>query len=169
LRWALGLVTVLALGGLHMQHVYRYPVIGHAEDVRGAATAVATGARPGDAVLFLPVSRRVVALAYPDAFQGVDDVALARTAQESATLWGVEVPADQVAHALHRRQRVWVVTGPARFGEEADLTDKEKERLLYNGYRLAGVTFTRSYEVRLYERERFGPIPAVATVNGISS
>jgi mannosyltransferase len=170
-RWVIATVAVLALGGLHMQNVYRYPVTGHAEDVRGAAAAIAAGGRPGDAVLFLPASRRVVELAYPNAFRAVDDVALARTAEDSATLWGVEVPPDDVARALHKRQRVWVVTGPARFGETTEPADREKERLLYNGYRLAGVTFTRSYEVRLYERDRFGAVPrsAASAVTSVSS
>lgn len=165
LRWAVAVIAVLALGGLHMQNVYRYPVTGHAEDLRGAAALVAAGGRPGDAVLFLPASRRVVQLAYPDAFRGVDDVALARGAEDSATLWGVEVPADGMAEALRKRQRVWVVTGPARFGETPDRADREKERLLYNRYRLAGVDFTRSYEVRLYVRERSAPAPASAVTS----
>jgi mannosyltransferase len=137
-----------------MQNVYRYWASGHSENIRGAAAVIAQNARPGDAVLFLPESRRVVKLGYPDAFRAVDDVALAESAQDSATLWGIEDPADELAAALHERYRVWVVTGVARYGETPTATTREKERLLYDGFRVAGVTTTGRYEVRLYERDR---------------
>jgi mannosyltransferase len=168
-RWMVALIIVLAIGGAHMQNVYRYRASGHAEDLRGAAQAVAQGSRPGDAVLFLPESRRVVEQAYPDDFRGVDDVSLARTAEESATLLGVEISADELAAALKGRTRVWLVTGPARYGEVPVRSDLEKERLLYNGYRLTGVTFTHSYEVRLYERGRLAANLPSAGVASASS
>jgi mannosyltransferase len=169
-RWLAVMLLVLAIGGSHMQNVYRYRASGHAEDLRGAAQAIEQGSRPGDAVLFLPESRRVVEQAFPDDFRGVDDVSLARTAEESATLLGVEVPPDELAAALKGRHRVWLVTGPARYGETPSRSDREKERLLYNGYRLTGVTFVRSYEVRLYERGRLtARTPAAAAAAGVSS
>lgn len=152
LRWGIAVLLVLAVGGWHMQHVYRRPATGHAEDTRGAAEMVATGARPGDAILFLPASRRVVALGYPEDFRSVDDVALARDAESSATLWGVERPADEIAEALEYRSRIWVVTGPPRLGEGAEPEDVEKERLLTGPYRLAQVSDTARYEIRLYVR-----------------
>jgi mannosyltransferase len=166
LRWLAAVVAVLAIGGLHMQNVYRYPATGHAENLRAAARAVADGGRPGDAVLFLPASRRVVERAYPEDFRTVDDITLARTGAESATLLGVEIPAGELAGALRGHPRIWLVTGPARYGETPDASDREKERLLYNGYRLTGVTFTRSYEVRLYERDRSATdVPAAAATS----
>jgi mannosyltransferase len=166
-RWMIATVLVLAIGGLHMQQVYRYAASGHGENIRGAAEAIAERAQPGDAVLFLPASRRVIERGYPQAFRGVDDVALAETANQSATIWGVEEPADQIAASLHGHYRVWLVTGAERFGEQqSDPGDKEKERLLYNRYRLAGVTFLGSYEVRLYVRDRTPPVP---TTGGASS
>jgi hypothetical protein len=68
--------------------------------------------------------------------------------------------------ALKDRPRVWVVTGPARYGEVATASDLEKQRLLYNGYRLIGVTFTRNYEVRLYERGRLtANLPSTAATS----
>jgi len=165
-RWLTAVVLVVAVSGLSMQQEYR-GTSGHGEDIRAAAAAIAERAQPGDAVLFLPASRRVVERGYPDAFRGVDDVALDRSAEQSATLWGTEIPADQLAAALRKRNRVWVVTGAERFGEKdsADDADREKERLLYNGYRLAGVTFTTMYEVRLYVHD---PLPSVVA-SGTSS
>jgi mannosyltransferase len=159
-RWMIAAILVVTIGGLHMQQVYRYAAAGHGENVRGAAEAIAERAQPGDAVLFLPASRRVIERGYPAAFRGVDDVTLAETAEASATIWGVEEPANQIAASLHGRYRVWLVTGSSRFGEQhGDPSDKEKERLLYNRYRLAGVTFLGSYEVRLYVRDRTPPRP----------
>jgi mannosyltransferase len=151
-----------------MQNVYRYQASGHAENIRGAAQTIERDSRPGDAVLFLPETRRVVEQAYPEAFRGVDDVTLARTAEESGTLLGVEIPADELPAALKGRTRIWLVTGPARYGEIAVKSDLEKERLLYNGYRLTGVTFTHSYEVRLYERGALAaglPVAAAASAS----
>ncbi len=169
LRWLVVMIVVLAIGGSHMQNVYRYRASGHAEDLRGAARAIDEGSRPGDAVLFLPETRRVVEQAYPDDFRGVDDVSLARTAEESSTLLGVEIPATMLSAALKDRTRVWVVTGPARYGEVATRSDLEKQRLLYNGYRLTGVTFTRNYEVRLYERGRLtANLPSTAATSASS-
>jgi mannosyltransferase len=162
LRWVVVVIAVLAIGGGHMQNVYRYRASGHAEDLRGAAQAIERDSKPGDAVLFLPMTRRVVEQAFPEDFRGVDDVSLARTAEQSNTLLGAEIPADELAEALKGRNRVWLVTGPARYGEVPDRSDLEKERLLYNRFRLTGVTFTRSYEVRLYERGRLAAVPPAA-------
>jgi mannosyltransferase len=161
LRWMIAVVAVLAIGGLHMQDVYRYAATGHAEDLRGTARTIAEGGRSGDAVLFLPATRRVVEQAFPEDFRAVDDVALARSAEESATLQGIEIPAEELAEALRGRPRVWVVTGPERYGEKPERSDLEKQRLLYNGYRLAGVSFHPRYEVRLYERNRTTTLPAL--------
>ena len=166
-RWLIVVVAVLAIGGWHMQTVYRYPATGHAEDLRGAAQAIAEGGRSGDAVLFLPATRRVVEQAFPEDFRALDDVALARSAEESNNLLGTEIPADQLADALRGRPRVWLVTGPARYGESPDRSDLEKERILANGYRLTGVTFTRIYEVRLYERNRTTPTPPPVAVTPV--
>jgi mannosyltransferase len=156
---AVGLLVLGALGW-HLQQVYRYPASGHAEDVRGAAEVVGAGARAGDAVLFLPSSRRVVELGYPHEFRSVDDIALASDGVSSASLWGVETTPSDVAAALRTRARVWVVTGPRRYGEGDDRTEREKQRLLASDFRLAQVTEKYRYEVRLYVRNtRSAAIP----------
>ena len=147
-------VLVVALLGLHMQNVYRYRASGHGENLRGAAEAIHDHAKPGDAVIFLPGTRRVVKLAYPDDFTTVDDVALAKTGLQSATLEGVEEPVDQIAEELKHRNRVWVITGSARFGEGPSPAETAKERMIYDHYRLSGVALTGRYEVRLYVRSR---------------
>ncbi len=158
-RWMAVALLVLALGGAHMQDVYRYTASGHAENIRGAAEVIAQNGRPGDAVIFLPASRRVVELGYPQDFAGVDDVALATSGEASDTLWGQELSPAQIAANLKGRIRVWVVTGPPRLGEEPDPAEKEKEMLLYDDYRVIGVVYTGKYVVRLYERDGTVPDP----------
>ncbi|MFI7586496.1 hypothetical protein ACIB24_05420 [Spongisporangium articulatum] len=158
-RWLVAVVCVLALGGLHMQEVYRYIASGHAEDVRGAAAVIQQNAQAGDAVLFLPASRRVIKLGYPEAFAATDDIALKAAGEDSATLWGVEEPAKAIGKELKNRKRVWVVTGPGRFGEaQDDKVDTQKEHLLDVGFDLAGVYDLHGYEVRLYLRHGTSPL-----------
>lgn len=147
------LVVALTIGGWHMQHVYRRPATGHAEDVRGAAGLIEAGARPGDAVVFLPSSRRIVELAYPEDFRNVEDVALQVDPTTSATLWGVEGDPAFLAAALRTHDRVWVVTGPPRLGEEPTTIEQEKMRMLGGGYRLAQVGEAVRYDVLLYLRD----------------
>jgi mannosyltransferase len=156
-RWMAALLVVVALCGAHMQEVYRYTASGHSENIRGAAEVIARNGRPGDAVIFLPASRRVVELGYPQDFAGVDDVALARSGEDSDTLWGEELPPATIAANLKGRIRVWVVTSAPRLGEQPDPAEKEKEMLLYDDYRVIGVVDVGTYTVRLYERD--GRVP----------
>jgi len=151
-RYLLVLLLVLTVGGAHMQQVYRWSATGHAENLRGVAEVVQAGAQPGDAVMFLPANRRVVKLAYPQAFRGVDDIALARTGEQSDTLWGVESDVDTITKALVKRTRVWVVTSDTRLGESQNETETAKETLLYERFKVTGVEDVGSYQVRLYER-----------------
>ena len=146
------LVVAVAMVGVHMQYVYRRPAAGHAEDIRSAAQVIGRGGQIGDAVIFLPDSRRVVALAFPAEFGAVDDVALARDPAASSTLWGVESSPVDVSRALRARSRVWVVTGPPRLGEVGTATDRSKQVALADGFRLAQVFELKNYEVRLYLR-----------------
>lgn len=159
--WTTVLVVALAVTGFHMQQVYRWPATGHAEDIRGTAQVIGDGARPGDAVVFLPASRRVVALGYPDEFAAVDDVALARDPVSSATLWGVESSPREMAAALRDRSRVWVVTGPRRYGEGEEPVEREKQRLLASEFRLAEVVEKARFEVRLYVRAQPHLVPSL--------
>ncbi|MBT0767462.1 glycosyltransferase family 39 protein [Kineosporia sp. J2-2] len=151
-RYLAVVLLVLALGGAHMQSVYRYKASGHAENLRGVAMTIEDGAQPGDAVVFLPSSRRVVKLAYPQAFDGVDDIALAQTGEQSDSLFGVEESTEDITKALRKVTRVWVVTSNARLGESAEEPETEKERLLYDHFRVTGVENLGTYQVLLYQR-----------------
>ncbi|MGW2741902.1 glycosyltransferase family 39 protein [Streptomyces sp. NPDC001450] len=63
----------------------------------------------GDSVLFVPAQTRNAALAYPGAFRGVRDVALAESGARSGSLYGREVGAESLRRRVARLDRVWVV------------------------------------------------------------
>lgn len=152
-------VVALAVGGLHMNEVYRRPAIGHAEDIRGTAQVIGQEGQPGDGVLFLPASRRLVALAYPEYFAEVDDLALRVSPTASRTLFGEEVGPSALAAALRNRQRVWVVTGDPRLGEVSTTAEVEKRLLLASSYRLVSTRDLYRFRVELYVR----PAPVAPT------
>nr|WP_240895922.1 glycosyltransferase family 39 protein [Kineococcus siccus] len=150
---AAGLLVALMAGtGLPMQFVFRSPVIGHGENMRATAAYVAREKQPGDAVLFLPdgdYRYRVINQLYPAAFAGVRDVALARSAAESATLVGIERSPDDLTAAMAGVRRVWVIGGPGPV-VTASAGDKRKAELLADGYRLVSAHDERAFSVRLY-------------------
>ena len=65
---------------------------------------------PGDAVLYLPSSRRILSMSYPGPFRRLRDIALADSPAASATLAGTEVSPPLLRHRFAGVQRVWVVT-----------------------------------------------------------
>ncbi|NIZ91498.1 hypothetical protein [Kineococcus rubinsiae] len=146
------LVAAMTATGLPMQVVFRSPVIGHGENMRATAAYVEREKQAGDAVLFLPdgdYRYRVINQLYPAAFAGVRDVALARTAEESSTLVGVERTPDDLTAAMAGVQRVWVIGGPGPV-VTASAGDKRKAELLAQGYRLVSEHDERAFSVRLY-------------------
>jgi mannosyltransferase len=125
-----------------------------ADDPAAAARVVADGARKGDAVIFLPSVRRLVAEAYPECFSGVRDVALKSSGAESGTLAGREIKAEQVAAALKGVDRVWVVS--RSYAHSADLTaptDRAKRDELRKQFTQTRITRVLGYAVRLYVRK----------------
>lgn len=78
-------------------------------DLAGAAAVIQRGARPGDAVIFMPARYRAAALAYPVAFTAVKDVALAQTPVQAADLRGVDGSRRAVKKAMLAQDRIWVV------------------------------------------------------------
>ncbi|MFE9765785.1 hypothetical protein ACFYPC_14860 [Streptomyces sp. NPDC005808] len=68
--------------------------------------------RPGDPVLFLPSIVRRSALAYPNGFRGVRDIALREPGPASGTLYGQETDPGELRRRLDRLDRVWVVAEP---------------------------------------------------------
>lgn len=123
------------------------------DDPAAVARIVEARKRPGDAVLFLPSIRRLVAEAYPASFRGVADAALRLSGAESGTLAGRELPAGEIAASLGTAPRVWVVSRP--HAAPADLSsprDAAKRLLLREGYRRESTVRVLGYAVRLYVR-----------------
>ncbi|GAA4577556.1 glycosyltransferase family 39 protein [Planotetraspora kaengkrachanensis] len=128
------------------------------DDPAGAARVIMEGARPGDAVLFLPVGRRIVADAYPEDFAAVREVALTRTAAQAGALISEEIPANRIAAALRDVPRVWAIQR-SRI-KDARLTtpqDLAKLRSLRDDYHQASRTRVHGYVIRLFVSESAGP------------
>ncbi len=149
---AAALVAGTAAAGWHMQVVFRDSAIGHGEDLRGTAELIAEGARPGDGLLFVPDGEyryRVVTQLYPEAFAGLEDLALAEPAAASGTLVGVPREPAQVAAALARVDRVWVVGGP---GELLAATPADAATIVaLQGWEVVQEADRRAFSVRLME------------------
>ncbi|MEU8196769.1 glycosyltransferase family 39 protein [Microbispora amethystogenes] len=123
------------------------------DDPAAVARVVGPGRRPGDAVLFLPSIRRLVAEAYPASFHGVRDAALRTGGAESGTLAGRELPAEDLAAALGAAPRVWVVSRPHPAPADlASARDTAKRDLLRKDYRKERAFRVLGYTVRLYTR-----------------
>ncbi|WP_369052015.1 hypothetical protein [Kineococcus terrestris] len=149
---AAGLVAGTAVAGWHMQVVFRDSAIGHGEDLRGTAELIAEGARPGDGLLFVPDGEyryRVVTQLYPEAFAGLEDLALAEPAATSGTLVGVPREPAEVARALAGVDRVWVVGGP---GELLAATPADAATVVaLQGWEVVQEADRRAFSVRLVE------------------
>ncbi len=113
---AVALVAVAALllvgaGGLGAQRLER-TAASRPDDLGAAARVVSSGARAGDAVLFLPSNRRLVALAYPQAFAGVRDVGLDGDPVQAGDLTGRPLPLSATMQNLSASPRVWAIGRP---------------------------------------------------------
>jgi mannosyltransferase len=124
------------------------------DDLRRVAAIVASGERPGDAVLYLPWDTRVAGLAYPGPFLRLRDVGLLASPVASATLTGIPVSPAQLARRFRGVARVWVI----RWRQPAPpATPLVREQLaLLGGMRLVSSWTVQSVILRLYEA---GPPP----------
>ncbi|MFI5819012.1 hypothetical protein ACIA8I_07670 [Streptomyces rishiriensis] len=107
-------VPAVALVFLHLLPLHReYRTLAHRPDDLAAVSALAgREVRPGDPVLFLPSLGRRTALAYPNGFRGVRDLALKATGPESGTLYGREVGPRELQRRLASVNRLWVFAEP---------------------------------------------------------
>ena len=144
-------VLATAAAGLGMQVDIRGAASGHTEDVRGAVASVDRVAERGDAVLFVPYDLRGIAQAYPEAFARLDDVALRRTAVETASLFGTEVRADTLERRLDDEQRIVVLM---REAPPVTRLDSIKLAELEEHFRLSSRTDAWPFHVLVYERWR---------------
>jgi mannosyltransferase len=108
--WAVAGLLVAAVSLAQLPDLRHERTAGsRSQDFAGVAAVVRAHAQPGDAVIFIPPTLRVGAMAYPDGFRQVDDVALDRSAKRAANLRGTNRKPPAVRDTMLSRQRIWVI------------------------------------------------------------
>jgi mannosyltransferase len=133
LTWLPSTVVVLALLALlvapdkQIRLNYARP-----DNLAAASKIVATHAKPGDIIFYIPISGRVVALAYPGAFRNLRDIGLAQSPLASATIYGTDVSPAVLKSRFINVTRVWTIsgTGDYEYSGQATPTDKEQVKLI---------------------------------------
>ena len=88
-------------------------------DWKYAAAVIDGRAEPGDVVVFGKLAdkekqtTRKMAIAYPNAFDGLRDITLRRSAVERQALWPSTRPLAAVTGDIHDARRVWLVSDSA--------------------------------------------------------
>jgi mannosyltransferase len=120
------------------------------DDLRTVSAIVAAQEQPGDAVLYLPQTTRVVGMAYPAPFRRLRDIALGQAPASSATLLGVEVSAPVLDRRLAGVRRVWTVNWQNSLTSLTSdrLADQEEARLSH--MRLVMQWYVMSVVLSLY-------------------
>lgn len=103
------IMVILAVLLAGPQQAVRLPG-SRADNLRWASAALAAHELPGDAVLYLPSSRRILSMADPGPWWRLRDIALAHSPATSATLAGTEVSPAVLRQRFARVRRVWLVT-----------------------------------------------------------
>ncbi|MEV0445489.1 glycosyltransferase family 39 protein [Streptomyces spectabilis] len=122
------------------------------DDTTAAARALRDIGAPGDAVLYLPLRRRVWTLPYPWAARGLHDIALDRSPAASHTLYGTEVAPGVLRARLVAESRVVVVTDPA--GQPVDAVPGEtvKRQVLARHFEPCATRRAHGARIVLYAR-----------------
>ena len=102
------LVALVFTAGLPTQLSQR-TAQGQLQDLGGASRLVGAGARPGDAVLFIPGSPRYAQKAYPGDFANVADIAEAQSSDQTASLYGTPKATSTIVNEMRQRDRIWVL------------------------------------------------------------
>ncbi|MEU6080524.1 glycosyltransferase family 39 protein [Streptomyces sp. NPDC047108] len=149
---AAALMVSLVLGGQLGAHHHVRAGESRLDDLLPMAEMVRQEAKPGDAVLFLASPRRKVAVAYPEKFAGLRDVALAKSAAASGTLYGTELPPRELKEALSKAQRVWLLdredSDQRRVFRSAG--ERAKQEVLSDRFHREGVERLHGGSVHLY-------------------
>ncbi|GGO06767.1 hypothetical protein GCM10010116_13480 [Microbispora rosea subsp. aerata] len=89
---------------------------GRQDDPRPVMALLASEAKPGDGVLFVPAKVRKYAVVYPPVFRGLRDVALARSPERDGSFSGREVGPRVLASRLSGLRTLWVVGHTGKTG-----------------------------------------------------
>jgi mannosyltransferase len=105
---ALACVVLVGAIGLPSQLAYRSPD-GHGDNIRLAASIVASNEQKGDTVLYMPPWWRQIAAAYPYGFVDLRDISLEKTPNQEGNFTGVQFSANEIRERLQGVRRVWLV------------------------------------------------------------
>jgi mannosyltransferase len=122
-----------------------------ADNLRAPAAVVAAHVRPGDAVLYMPETKRVVSIAYPAPFRRLRDVELGQTPAAAGNLTGTDVPAATLRARFAAVSRVWVVSGRRVSPQDPTLAEAAEAALL-QPFRLVGRWHVSQDMISLYTR-----------------
>lgn len=113
LAWLVPALTAVILAGLLLgpQRAVR-ATSSRPDNLRRVSAILAAHARPGDAVFYMPVNRRVDSAAYPGPYQRLRDLALRETAQQAHNLLGRDVTPAVLDRRFVGVQRLWVLSAP---------------------------------------------------------
>ncbi|WP_284575651.1 glycosyltransferase family 39 protein [Streptomyces sp. 2P-4] len=122
------------------------------DDALAVAAAVREQARPGDPVLFMPARRREWLLSSPGVYGTLSDLALERTPAASASLWGTELPPDEIRARLLASPRVLALTDPE--GQPLDPYPREavKREVLAAHFDVCSVTDLHGARLTIHAR-----------------
>lgn len=153
LAWLPAAVIVVLLGAMLAgpEQALHHPG-SRIDNLRRAAAVLAAHELPGDAVLYLPSSRRIVSMSYPGPFRRLRDIALGRSPAASATLAGTEVSPALLRHRFTDVRRVWVVTIRGLKHPPPDSRTDQAKIALTGRLRLAGWWHAGAVVLRLYTR-----------------
>ncbi|CAL9480546.1 hypothetical protein SUDANB176_03038 [Streptomyces sp. enrichment culture] len=146
----LAAVTLLVPVGLHL----RAPS-SRSDNATAVVAAVQELGAPGDAVLFLPQSRRVWMLRTSPASLGMIDLAQYRTPASSGTPFGVELTSDTIEQRMLASNRVVVVRDRDREAYETSDQDRRKRAVLSSTFAPCHGRTVGSARVTVYARPGF--------------
>ncbi|MFD9905485.1 hypothetical protein [Streptomyces sp. NPDC059063] len=154
-RWgpaAAGALAAVALGAhLPAMTELRTPP-SRVDDATAAARALHEAGRTGDAVVYMPLRRRVWTLPYPWAADGLRDVALARGPAASHTLYGTEVRPDVLRARMRARTRIVAVADPAGAPVDASPQEAVKRDVLARYFVPCRTAYAKGARITLHAR-----------------
>lgn len=122
------------------------------DNLHHASAVLAAHELPGDAVLYLPSSRRILSVSYPGPWWRLRDIALAHSPASSATLAGTEVSPAVLRQRFAGVRRVWLVTIRGIQQPPPDSRTDQAKIALIKQLHLLGRWHAGAVTVRLYAR-----------------
>jgi mannosyltransferase len=99
------------------------------DNLLAASTIVRHHEQPGDIILYIPATGRIVGMAYPGPFEKLRDIALAASPLASATISGTEVSPSVLQSRFVHVTRVWTVMGINVGGSTGAVTPTDEQKL----------------------------------------